>query len=301
MDTSEGLVTAAQAMALGTVPVMPASLSCFFLMDGGKGKDSELREAGNKWGEAGNKYSEAKEHLEGLVRGVSAHSWTGKDREAFENEIKQIAQQLETDHTYAKTAQTMLELMAVALDIFAAFAMAAGVALVTQAVICAAADCTVVGAPAAEAEANTFALICAEDLETANTVLAGAMGGAGALFQIGAIADAAQQNNEGDHSAMANLKQAEIKGGIEGAKAIANHVVGRYAGKKGHTLGEKAGEDAATKAEKETLEKASETGGEWGGETLSKTVLNSILPEGEGEKNKGSEESGNQENVGSYA
>jgi hypothetical protein len=297
MDTSEGLVTAAEAMALGTTPIMPASLSCFFLMEGGKGKDGELRKAAGKWGEAGDKYNEAKEHLEGLVRGVSAHSWSGKDREAFETEVQKIGQQLHTDHAYAKTAQVALELMAVALDIYATFAMAVGAALVTQAAICAAADCTVIGAPAAEAEANVFAVSCAEALETANTVLTGAMGGAGAAFQIGAIADAAQQDSEGDHSAMGNLTQAEIKGGVEGAKSIVNHYAGHFAGKRGGD----ALSEGVSKAEKKAAEQLGESGGEWAGEQLSKTVLNTILPEGEEKEGEGGEESENPEDAGSYA
>lgn len=297
MDTSEGLVMAAEGLALGTTPIMPASLSCAFLMDSGKGKDGELRKAAGKWGEAGDKYSEAKEHLEGLVRGVSAHSWSGKDREAFEQEVQKIGEQLHTDYAYAKTAQVALELMAVALDVYAAFAMAVGAALVTQAAICLAADCTVVGAPAAEAEANAFALICAENLETANAALTGAMGGAGAAFQIGAIADAAQQKSEGDDSAMGNLTQAEIKGGVEGAKSIVNHVAGHYAGKHG---GEALSE-GASEAEKETLKSIGESGGEWTGETLSKTILNTVMPEEEGEEGKGGEESENPEEAGSYA
>ncbi len=297
MDTSEGLVTAAEAMALGTVPIMPASMSCFFLMESGKGKDGELREAGGKWGEAGNKYSEAKEHLEGLVRGLSEHSWSGKDREAFENEVRQIAEQLQTDQAYAKTAQVALELMAAALDIYAGFAMAIGTALVVQAAICAAADCTVIGAPAAEVEANAFALSCAEALETANAVLTGAMGGAGAAFQLGAIVDAGQQDSEGDDSAMGNLRQAEIKGGIEGAKSVANHYAGKVAGHYGGQAGKGAAGEAASKAEEEAGEKLGETGGEWGGETLSKTILNTVLPEEEG----GEKKDGEEEDPGSYA
>ena len=53
MDTSEALVTTAEGMALGTVPLMPASLSCAFLMDGGQGKDGEwfaVTEDGKKAG-----------------------------------------------------------------------------------------------------------------------------------------------------------------------------------------------------------------------------------------------------------
>ncbi len=309
MDLSEGLVSTAEGMALGTVPIMPASLSCVFFMDGGKGKDGEMRKAASKSGEAGNKYSEAKEHLEGLVRGVSAHSWAGKDREAFENEVRQISQQLDTDHQYALGAQITLDLIAVALDVFAGFAMGIGVALVAQAAICVAADCTVIGAPAAEAEANAFAVACADALETANTALMGAMSGAAALFQVGAIADAAQQDSEGDQSALGNLTQAEIKGGLEGGKAIVNHLVGKAIGNRFGKAGEEAASDAlpaaASKAEKEAAKHAGEqlgdSGGEWGGETLSKTILNGLLPEKEGGDDKGGDSGGSEEDAGSYA
>jgi hypothetical protein len=298
MDTSEGLVTAAEAMALGTVPLMPASLTCAFLMDGGKGKDGEMRKAAGKWGEAGEKYSEAKEHLEGLVRGVSAHDWSGKDREAFENEVKQLGEQFHTDYAYCKTAEVALELMGVALDVYAGFAMGVGVALVAQAAICAAADCTIIGAPAAEAEANAFAIACSEALETANTVLMGAMGGAAAAFQLGALTDAAQQSSEGDSSAMGNLKQAEIKGGVEGAKAIANHYAGKALGAAGGKYLEEGAGEAASKAEKRAAEKLGDSAGEWFGEQGSKNILNSALPEEEG--GEGGKES-SEENAGSYA
>lgn len=287
MDTSEGLVTAAEAMALGTVPLMPASLSCAFLMDGGKGKDGEIRKAAGKWGEAGDKYSEAKEHLEGLVRGVSEHDWAGKDREAFEKEVGRLGQQFHTNYAYCKTAEVALELMGVALDVYAGFAMGIGAALVAQAAICAAADCTIIGAPAAEAEANAFALECAELLETANQVLMGAMGGAAAAFQLGAVTDAVQQSSEGDSSALGNLKQAEIKGGVEGAKAIVNHYAGKVAGK--------YGDEPAGEAERGASKEASE----WLGEQGSKDILNSVLPEQEG--GEGGERAGSEEGAGSYA
>lgn len=306
MDTSEGLVNAAEGMALGTAALMPASLSCFFLMDGGKGKDGELRTAAGKWGEAADKYNEAKEHLEGLVRGVSAHSWSGKDRDAFEQEVSKIGRQLGTDNAYAKGAQITLDLMAVALDVFAGFAMAVGIALVAQAAICAAADCTIIGAPAAELEANAFALDCADMLETANQVLQGVMGGGAALFQGGAIADAAQQDSEGDGSALGNLKQAEIKGGVEGAKAIANHMAGHFAGRyAGNRAEESAGAGLTGKAKvaaKKIAEKEGDWAGDWFGETGSKTVLNKVLPEEEGGDNgKGGEEETNPADAGSYA
>lgn len=303
MDTSEGLVTAAEAMALGTVPIMPASLSCVFLMDGGKGKDGELRKAASKWGEAGNKYSEAKEHLEGLVRGVSEHSWSGKDRDAFENEVRKISQQLDTDHLYAKGAEVALELTSVALDAFAVFAMTIGAALVAQAAVCAALDCTVIGAPEAEAEANLFALDCADMLETANTALQATMGVAGAAFQAGAIADAAQQDGEGDDSALGNLKQAEIKGGVEGAKSIVNHVAGKVAGHYAGKATEEGAADAlpkiATEAEQEAAKKAAgEIPAEWFGESGSKSILNTVLPE---EEEKGDKKGESEEDAGSYA
>lgn len=298
MDTSEALVTTAEGMALGTVPLMPASLSCAFLMDGGKGKDGEMRKAAGKWGEAGDKYSEAKEHLEGLVRGVSSHQWAGKDREAFEKQAEQLGEQFHTNYAYCKTAEVALELMGVALDVYAGFALGVGAALVTQACICAAADCTVIGAPAAEAEANAFALECAEVLETANQILMGAMGGAAAAFQLGAIADAFQQKSDGDDSAMGNLGQAEIKGGVEGAKAVANHYAGKAAGKYG---GKYLGEGASA-AEKKAAEKVGETGGEWFGEQGSKNILNGVLPEEEeGGGEEGKEKEGSEEDAGSYA
>lgn len=303
MDTSEALVTAAEGMALGTVPLMPASLSCAFLMDGGKGKDGEMRKAAGKWGEAGDKYSEAKEHLEGLVRGVSSHQWAGKDRDAFEKEVEQLGEQFHTDYAYCKTAEVALELMGVALDIYAGFALGVGVALVVQACVCAAADCTVVGAPAAEAEANAFALECADALETANQILTGAMGGAAAAFQLGAVADAFQQKSEGDDSAMGDLGQAEIKGGVEGAKAVANHYAGKAAGHYAGKYGEEGAGAAASAAEKEAAKKAAEIPGEWFGEQGSKTILNGILPEEEdgGEGEDGKEKEGSEENAGSYA
>jgi hypothetical protein len=302
MDTSEALVSVAEGMALGTVPLMPASLSCAFLMDGGKGKDGEMFKAAGKWGEAGDKYSEAKEHLEGLVRGLSSHDWSGKDREAFEKEAEQLGQQFHTNYAYCKTAEVALGLMGVALDIYAGFAMGVGVALVAQAFACAAADCTVVGAPAAEAEANAFALECAELLETANQVLMGAMGGAAAAFQLGAIADAAQQSSEGDGSALGNLTQAEIKGGVEGAKAIANHYAGKLAGNRAGKYGEEGAGAAASKVEKEAAKKAAEIPGEWFGEQGSKNILNGLLPgeEGGGGEN-GGDKKGSEEDAGSYA
>jgi hypothetical protein len=296
MDTSEALVTAAEGMALGTVPLMPASLSCAFLMDGGKGKDGEMRKAAGKWGEAGDKYSEAKEHLEGLVKGVSSQQWTGKDREAFEKQAEQLGEQFHTNYAYCKTAEVALELMGVALDIYAGFAMGVGVALVVQACICAAADCTVVGAPAAEAEANAFALECAEALETANNVLMGAMGGAAAAFQLGAVADAFQQKSDGDDSAVGNLEQAEIKGGVEGAKAVANHYAGKAAGKYG---GKYFGEGLSG-AEKKAAEKVGESGGEWFGEQGSKNILNGVLPEEEEGEGEDGEREGSEEDAGSY-
>ena len=278
MDTSEGLVTAAEGMALGTASLMPASLTCAFLMDGGKGKDGEMREAAGKWGEAGDKYSEAKEHLEGLVRGVSSHDWSGKDREAFEKEVEQLGQQFHTNYAYCKTAELTLNLMGVALEIYAGFAMGVGVALVAQAVICAAADCTIIGAPAAEAEANAFAIECSELLETANQVLMGAMGGAAAAFQIGAIADAAQQSSEGDSSAMDNLKQAEIKGGLEGAKAVANHYAGKALGNRAGKAAEEGAGKPLARLRRRPLKSSATPPGEWFGEQGSKNVLNTVFP-----------------------
>ncbi|MCP2337142.1 PPE domain-containing protein [Actinomadura rupiterrae] len=213
-------IEASEVACIACTPFIPEGPVIAGLMSKGAGCDGKLIDGAGKWNEASDKYKEAKEKLEGLVRGVSAESWSGKDRDAFEKEMTQFGQQLDTNVIACETAAVTLGVLAGAMEIYAAFCVGMAVAVVADAAIVAAADATIIGAPEGEAEGASFGAACVGVMETANTVLMGAMTGGAAIFGVGMFVDAGFQSSEGDQDVLGDLVQAEITAAPETVEGI---------------------------------------------------------------------------------
>lgn len=210
LSSSTILCDTAMAECLASTVVLPAALPCAWKIFEGREDAGEIDEAGAVWREAHQALNEAREELERLVEGVSEDKWSGKDREAYEHKTKDLGQQMRDAADFAEVAGTTLSALAYGLFAFAAFSVGVGTVLAATAVEVAAADATIIGAPAAEAEGNAIALECFEALQMAGNILMGAMGVGAGVFEAGGMIDAGVEASDGSSTALPDFVQAEV-------------------------------------------------------------------------------------------
>lgn len=212
VGSSSTLCTVATDIFYGCTVVIPEAFFCAQTVGDGKGDSGKIIDAAQAWWEVSEQYRDFHDELQGVAGTVSESEWKAADREVYEQKVKQYLQQVQTSSMAAEAATVMLGTAATALFAYATFATAVAGALAIDAAAVAAADCTVVGAPAAEAEANEAGAAAMEAMETATTVLFGALSGVAASMGLGALVDTGVQVGQGDTGALGDFGQATISG-----------------------------------------------------------------------------------------
>lgn len=228
---SSSLCTVAKDMFFASTPFVPESFFCAMLTDDGKGDSEAINKAAQAWGEASKQLREFHDELENTAHSVPDSEWKAADREAFEQEINKYLEQVTTSAVAAESASVILYAVEAALYVYAAFALAEAAIVAVNAAAIAVADCTVVGAPEAEAEGVAAGAEAYEALEAAGKVLMAGFSGMAAGIEAAVIVETGVQMGQGDNAALADFGHATLTGATADAKMLPNEAIDYGKGK----------------------------------------------------------------------
>jgi hypothetical protein len=233
LSSAKTMLSTGEKMALGASADLPPCLLINFQFKLAEGEAENLDKAGQKWREVSEKLQKTSTDLQDAIAGVPPETWTGDDRTAYEQQIKQVCEQLEIAAQFYLAVGIALTVFAYALLVFAVFALGMGIVLDALAVAAAAALASVVGAPA-YAGILEAAATCLEVTWGATAVLAGAGGGVAVVFQGGAALTALLEYKHGDKQALNDFKKAEEVGAVAAVANLAQNAANAglaYAGR----------------------------------------------------------------------
>lgn len=197
-----------------------------WLMGDGLGAPWAVGEAADKWFEAAEHLAQAQSELQELCWGLGYDRWSGADREAFDAEITQLAQQIGDAQQFATIVGWSLVAGVVPLGAWPLGCTIVGVIQFVNASMFYAAVASIVGnlgpSEALWASGVATSVTCNRSLSIGQKVLTGVMLAAAAGIVGGAIDDASDQAEHGDDDARADLERAVVEMVVEqGVKNLA--------------------------------------------------------------------------------
>lgn len=218
--SSSTLCTVAKDIFYPCTVVIPEAFFCAIAVDGGNGNSGKINNGAQAWHDASQRLREFHDELAGIVHSVPHSEWQAADREAYEQQANKYLEQVTTSATAAEVASVMLNAAADALFVFATFSVAMAGFLAVNAAAVAAADCTLVGAPEAEAEGNAVGGEVYELMNAAGDALQVLLSGIAAAMGVGAFADFGVLASQGDTAAGSDFGQATLSGLKTDAKML---------------------------------------------------------------------------------
>lgn len=214
-EITDKLVEAAGYMLVPAY-VFPPVKGIEMLMPVGKGGPGTLAEGARSWLDAADALHSALTQLDSVCAGLGPDAWNGDDRTAFDATVRQLHDQLDTSGTFARGVGATLAALAVPLSAYGGVCVGIGGVLLSEAVAYWSAVASIVG------NLGPSEALLAAGTATAATclaVLAGVVGGYAVLMEtaaagltIGSLADAHQQQREGDTDAVSTYRQAQVDG-----------------------------------------------------------------------------------------
>lgn len=238
LHSAKQMMSVAEKEAGVAMWILPPAVMIKFQFTLSKGEPVNLDKAGQKWREAAEKLQQTSAKLQEAVAGVPADTWTGADRKAYEQQVRQVCEQLEIAATYYMAVGIALTAFAYALFTYAVFAVAMGTFIAALAAACAAAMAgvvTAVSVPAFEAAAAT----CLTITWVATGILAGAAQMASAVFQGGAALTALLEYQHGNKQALSDFAHAEAVGSVTAVTNLAQNAANAGLAYANRTGGEK--------------------------------------------------------------
>lgn len=190
-------------------------------MSDGLGAPFAIGEAADKWFEAAGHLGEARAELEELLWGLSSDQWSGADREAFNEEVRQLAQQIGDAQLFAEIVAWSLVASVFPLGAWPLGCSIIGVIQFVNASMFYAAAASIVGnlgpSPALYASGLATSITCNRSLSLGRLGISGILGLAAVSIVGGAIGTAGAQQSHGDEDAMADLTRAVVEMSVEQA------------------------------------------------------------------------------------
>ncbi|MGH3392841.1 MAG: hypothetical protein ACRDOO_28570 [Actinomadura sp.] len=238
LASSKSMMSIAQTEATAAMLVLPPAVMINFQFKLCNGEAEKLDKAGQKWREVADKLQKTATELQEAVAGVPADTWTGDDRTAYEQKVREVCQQLEIAATYYMAVGIALTAFAYALFTYAIFALGMGTFLAALAVAAAAALASVVGAPAYSGMLAT-AGTCLTITWAATGILAAASQMAAVVFQGGAALTALLEYQHGNKQALSDFAHAEAVGSVTAVTNLAQNAANAGLAYVNRTGGEK--------------------------------------------------------------
>ncbi|KQY57189.1 hypothetical protein [Nocardioides sp. Root140] len=197
-----------------------------WIMSDGLGAPFAVGEAADKWFDAADKLSQARSRLEQLTSSLTSDQWSGDDREAFNKELGELAQQIGDAELFATIVGWSLVAGVVPLGAWPLGCSIVGVIQFANASLFYAAVASIVGnlgpSEVIYAEGLATAVACNRSLKIGSYVLLGVLSAAAAGIVGGALINAGQQESHGDEDAWTDLARATVEMTIEqGVKNLA--------------------------------------------------------------------------------
>lgn len=197
-----------------------------WLMGDGLGAPFAVGQAADKWFEAADHLGQARAELEELAYSLNADQWSGDDRDAFNEEVRQLAQQIGDAQQFASIVGGCLVAGVVPLGAWPLGCSIVGVIQFANASLFYAAVASIVGnlgpSEALYASGLATSITCNRGLSMGRIALQVILSGAAAVMVGGAIDNALDQQDHGDEDAMPDLQRAVVEMAVEqGVKNLA--------------------------------------------------------------------------------
>jgi hypothetical protein len=208
-----GAAKVAYYEAMGAAIVIPTAWPAVAIIYLAESDPQALWTAAQGCFDTAGEIDKAHREVQQLVDGLSAESWTGDDRDAFQARMTDYMDQLNFSYGLAVTMGVVLTVIAglIAVFILLMFLIASFLALLAAAII--ALYASIVGAAAAaelQAEANIFGAECSETLTTASNLLTTASDALTAILGAALAVDVAGQPFFGNTRTVPDLLQATV-------------------------------------------------------------------------------------------
>lgn len=247
---SAGLDEATRDMCMAAgVMVAAASVfpPCFEIkeaMPWGVGGPGSLAEGAANWGDGADALQQAQQALESVAGTLSADQWTGEDRDAFDQKIKDFAAQLGDSHNYAMAVGATLAGLSAPMAAYGPMCLTIGGVVLAESIAFEAAVASVVGnlgaSEAIYAEGVAVAEVCATVITAWNLTMVAVLTAAGVAIEIADAADISAQRDSGNTTIGDDFKQAQVDGLAEAGKNLEGWAVSVAADKAGDKFAEGA-------------------------------------------------------------
>lgn len=192
-----------------------------WMMSDALGAPWAVGEAAERWFQAAEHLGNARSELEELVWSLGPDQWSGPDREAFNAEVMQLAQQIGDAQQFAYIVGGSLIGGVVPLGVWPVGCAAVGVVQFVNASMFYAAAASIVGnlgpSPALYASGLATSITCNTILRKSLLIIKILMGVAAGVIAFGANDNAGDQEAHGDEDARADLQRAVVEMAVEQA------------------------------------------------------------------------------------
>lgn len=206
-----------QKMLLG--PGIKFNLATAWVMGDGLGAPFAVGEAASQWFDAADKLGQARARLEELSHGLSADEWSGEDREAFNTEVSELAEQIGDAQLFASIVAYTLSGAVVPLGAWPLGCSIVGVLQFAHASSFYAAVASIVGnlgpSQAVYATGLASSVACNRNLAMGARLLGYALTAGTTVIAGGAVINAVSQQAHGDEDAAADLTRAVVEMSVE--------------------------------------------------------------------------------------
>lgn len=207
-------------------PGLKFNTATAWMMGDGLGAPYAVGQSAERWFDAADKLTQARNKLEALGASLNSDQWSGDDRDGFDKEIQQLAQQIGDAEMFATIVGWSLVAGVIPLGAWPLGCTIVGVIQFANASLFYAAVASIVGnlgpSEAIYAEGLATAITCNRSLKIGLLALKVVLGGAALGIVSGALVNAGQQKKHGDEDAWVDLTRAVVEMSIEqGVKNLA--------------------------------------------------------------------------------
>ncbi|GAB2458162.1 hypothetical protein [Jatrophihabitans fulvus] len=238
-DAVDTMVTSAGYM-LWPAEVFPGVAAMSFMMPTAKGGPGTMIEGAQAWLDGSSALDRARSQLQSIAGAIGADEWTGDDRDLFDKTWQELDEQLGNARTYSLAVGAGLAGLSAPLLAYGPVCLGIGGVMLANAIAFETAVASIVGnlgpSEAAYAAGCAAAASCLAVLTGTIAGIAACMTAAAGALQLGTLAEANEQADDGDANAAGNYVKAQVKGLGEvgedlvdlGAGLVFDAVAGRF-------------------------------------------------------------------------
>ncbi|GAA2427020.1 hypothetical protein GCM10010191_44680 [Actinomadura vinacea] len=204
------MTMAANILAWYAAAVIPSAATAAAAIGNGTGSSADVnRVAAQKWLPTADLIREAQQELQGLVDRIPKEMWSGADKDAYAERIKNYSDQLDAFESYVKICGYTMVVASYALAAFAALSMAIGTFLAAIATIALAVAALPIAGQAYYSFCVAAAGVCGTIMTVACKVLLALLSAVAVVLQGGALVEVGVEMVNGSDTAWNDFKHAD--------------------------------------------------------------------------------------------